>query len=101
MRSHGLGRKDLQKNKNKGEDKRERKLTGASKNGGCRYSRNKYCGHSRTGAVDTAEKCAESAVGMGATGMAGAGIPMPAATLGPSKVSASRELGIQMKRKYI
>ena len=94
MRSHGLGRKDLQKNKNKGEDKRERKLTGASKNGDCRYSRNKYCGHSRTGAVDTAEKCAESAVGMGTTGMAGAGIPTHTATLGPLKVSASREVGV-------
>ena len=52
------------------------------------------------GAVGTAEKGVEGATGTGATGVAGAGIPIPAAIPGPSKVSASREIGVQMKRKY-
>ena len=45
-------------------------------------------------AVCTAEKGAESAIGMGATGVAGAGISMPAAIPDPSKVFASREIGV-------
>ena len=89
------------KKKNEREDKRERKLTRASRNRDCRYGRNKYCRHSRIGAVDMTEKSAESAAGIRATGMAGAGIPTPIATLDPSKVSASRKIGIQMKHKYI
>ena len=48
MRSHGLGRKDLQRKKDEEEDKGERKLTGASRNGGCRYGKNKYCGYDRS-----------------------------------------------------
>ena len=44
MRSHDLGRKDSQrKMKEKGKGKGERKLTRASRNGGCRYGRNKHC----------------------------------------------------------
>ena len=56
-------------------------------------------GTTETGVVGTIEKGAESAAGMDATNMVGAGIPTPAP--GPSKVSVSREIGIQMKRKYI
>ena len=51
-------------------------------------------------AVGTAEKGAEGATGMGATGVVGAGIPTPAAIPGPSKVSASKEISVQMKHKY-
>ena len=58
-------------------------------------------GTTETGVVGTVEKGAESAAGMDTTDMVGAGIPTPAATPGPSKVSASRDIGIQMKRKYI
>ena len=52
------------------------------------------------GVVGTAEKGVEGAAGIGATGVAGAVIPMPATISGPSEVSASREIGVQMKRKY-
>ena len=38
--------------------------------------------------------------GIVATGVAGAVIPTPAIIPGPSKVSASKEIGVQMKRKY-
>ena len=57
-------------------------------------------GTTKAGAVGTAEKGAESVTGMGTTGVAGAGISTPAAIPGPSKVSASREIGVQMKCKY-
>ena len=53
-----------------------------------------------TGAVGTAETDTEGAAGIGATGAARAIIPMPAAISGPSKVSASGEISMQMKRKY-
>ena len=53
------------------------------------------------GAASTAEAGVEGMAGMGAKVMAGAGIPTPIATLDPSKVSASRKIGIQMKHKYI
>ena len=71
---------------NKEEDKGERKLTRAA-------------GTAETSTVGTAEACAKGTAGMGATGMAGTGIPTPAATPGPSKVSASRVIGIQIRRK--
>ena len=58
-------------------------------------------GTAETGAVGMVEKGAESAAGMGATGMVGAVIPTPVVNLGTSKISASREIGIQMKHKYI
>ena len=51
-------------------------------------------------AVGTAEKGAEGAARIGATGVVGAGIPTPAAIPGPSKVSASKEISVQMKQKY-
>ena len=57
-------------------------------------------GTAEAGAVGTAEEGAEGAVGIGATGVAGAFISTPAAILGPSKVSASKEIGVQMKHKY-
>ena len=57
-------------------------------------------GTAEAGAVGTAEKNAEGAKGMGAVGVAEASIPTPAAIPGPSKVSASREIGVQMKCKY-
>ena len=57
-------------------------------------------GTTEAGAVGTAEKGAESAIGMDATGVVGAGISTPAAIPGPSKVSASREIGVQIKHKY-
>ena len=57
-------------------------------------------GTAKAGAVGTAQKGAEGATGIGATGVAGAVIPTPAAIPGPSKVSASKEIGVQMKRKY-
>ena len=53
-----------------------------------------------TGAVGTAETGTEGAAGIGATGVAGAIIPMPTAISGPSKVSASGEISMQMKHKY-
>ena len=53
----------------------------------------------KTSTVGTAEADAEGTTGMGTMGMAGVGIPMPAATPGPSKVFASKEIGIQIKRK--
>ena len=52
------------------------------------------------GAVGTAKKGAENATGMGATSVAGAGISMPTTIPSPSKVSTSKEIGVQMKRKY-
>ena len=52
-------------------------------------------------AVGTAEKGAECAAEIGATGVAGAVIPTPAVIPGPSKVSASKEISVQMKHKYI
>ena len=51
-------------------------------------------GTAETGAVDMAEKGVKGAVGMGTAGMTGVGIPTPAMTPGPSKVSVSREIGI-------
>ena len=55
-------------------------------------------GIAEAGAVGMAEKSAEGAVGIGAMGVAGAVIPMPAAIPGPSEVSASKKIGVQMKR---
>ena len=57
-------------------------------------------GTEEAGVVGTAETGAEGAAGIGTTGVAGAVIPTPAAISGPSEVSASREIGVQMKRKY-
>ena len=57
-------------------------------------------GTAEAGVVGTAEKGAEGATGIGATGVVGAVIPTPAAIPGPSKVSASGEIGVQMKRNY-
>ena len=57
-------------------------------------------GTEETGAVDTAETGTEGAAGIGATGAARAVIPTPAAIFGPSEVSASGEISMQMKRKY-
>ena len=97
--------KIYKKKKNEGENKGERKLTGASRNGGYGYSKKSTAGTAETSivgivgtveasAMGLAEKGAESAAGMGATGMAGAGLPTPVATPGPSKVSANREIGV-------
>ena len=58
-------------------------------------------GTEETGAVGTAETGTEGAAGIGATGAAGAVILTPAAISGPSEVSASGEISMQMKRKYI
>ena len=52
------------------------------------------------GVVGMAKKGAEGAAGIGDTCVAGAVIPTPVAIPGPSKVFASREIGVQMKRKY-
>ena len=57
-------------------------------------------GTAEAGVVGTAEKGAEGATGIGATGVVGAVIPTPAAIPGPSKVSASKEISVQMKHKY-
>ena len=57
-------------------------------------------GIEETGAIGTAETSTEGAVGIGATGAAGAVIPMLVAISGPSEVSASGEISMQMKRKY-
>ena len=57
-------------------------------------------GTADAGVVGTAEKGAEGAAGIGTAGVGGAVIPTPAAIPGPSEVSASREIGVQMKRKY-
>ena len=57
-------------------------------------------GTAKAGAIGTTEKGAEGAAGTGATGVVGAGIPTPATIPDPSKVSASREIGVQMKCKY-
>ena len=56
-------------------------------------------GMAETSTVGTAEASAEGTTRMGVTGMVEAGIPTPAATPGPSKVSASKEIGIQIRRK--
>ena len=56
-------------------------------------------GTTEAGAVGTAEKGAEGAAGIGATSVARAVIPMLAAIPSSSKVSASKEIGMQMKRK--
>ena len=76
-------------------------LSGSAGMGATGTAKTSTVGTAETGAMGMAEKGAKSAAGIGVTGMAGAGIPTPTATLGPSKVSASREIGIQMKRKYI
>ena len=52
------------------------------------------------GVVGTAETGVEGAAGIGAIGVAGVVIPTPAAIFGSSEVSASGEIGVQMKRKY-
>ena len=57
-------------------------------------------GTEETGAVGTAETGTEGAAGIGATGAAGAVILTPTAISGPSEVSASGEISMQMKRKY-
>ena len=56
-------------------------------------------GTEETGVVGTAETGTEGAARIGATGAAGAVIPTPAAIFGPSEVSASGEISMQMKRK--
>ena len=57
-------------------------------------------GTEETGAAGTAETGTEGAAGIGTTGVAGAVIPTPAAIFGPSEVSASGKISMQMKRKY-
>ena len=54
-------------------------------------------GMAETSTVGMAETGAEGTVRIGAMGMARAGIPTSAAIPNPSKVSANREIGIQMK----
>ena len=56
-------------------------------------------GTEETGVVGTAETGTEGAARIGATGAAGAVIPTPAAIFGPSEVSASGEISMQMKCK--
>ena len=97
MRSHGLGRKDLQRKKMKGKIKGKENLPGPVGMGVAGTAKTSTVGTAKTGVVSTTETGAVGAVGMGVIGMAGAGIPTPAATPGPSKVSANREIGIQMK----
>ena len=101
MRSHGLGRKDLQRKKMKGKIKGKGNLLRPVGMGAAGTIETSTVGIVEISAVGTVEKGAEGAAGMGTTGMAGAGIPTPAGTPGPSNVSASREIGIQMKHKYI
>ena len=50
-----------------------------------------------TSTVGMAETGVEGTVGLGAIGMAGAGIPTSAVIPSPSKVSTNREIGIQIK----
>ena len=100
MRSRGLGREDLQKKKREDIIKGKGNLPELPGMGATSVAETSIVGTAEAGAVGMAEKGAESATGMGATGVAGAGIPMPAAILGPSKVSASKEIGVQMKHKY-
>ena len=57
-------------------------------------------GTEETGAVGTAETGIEGAAGIGAIGAVGAVIPTPAAISGPSEVSASGGISMQMKREY-
>ena len=57
-------------------------------------------GTEKAGVVGTAETGAEGATGIDTTGVAGVVIPTLAAISGPSEVSASREIGVQMKCKY-
>ena len=57
-------------------------------------------GTEKAGVVGTAETGAEGAAGIDTTGVARAVISTPAAIPDPSKVSANREIGVQMKRKY-
>ena len=99
MRSHGLGRKDLQKKKEniikgKGNLLELPGMRAAS------VAETSTVGAAEAGAVGTTKKGVEGATGMGATGVARADIPIPIAIPGPSKVSASKEIGIQMTRKY-
>ena len=84
----------------KDEIRRERKSDKITRNGGYGCSRKRCCRHKRNRAVDTAETGTEGAAGIRATGTAGAVIPTPAAIFGPSEVSASGEISMQMKRKY-
>ena len=103
MRSHSLGREDLQKKKNyiyiyiiKGNGNLP-ELPGM---GAAGVAETSTIGTAEAGAVGTAEKGTEGTTGMAITSAAGAGIPTPAAIPGPSKLSASREIGVQMKCKY-
>ena len=101
MRSRGLGREDLQKKKKKNDRiKRKENLPELPGMGAAGVAETSTVGTAEAGAVGTAEKCAKGATGMGVTGVARVGIPTPVAILGPSKVSASKEIGVQMKRKY-
>ena len=101
MRSHGLGRKDLQKNDKEKKIKGKGNLPGPPGMGAVGAAETSTVGTAEAGAVGTVEKGAEGTTGTGATGMVAADIPTLAVTLGPSKVSASREVGVQMKHKYI
>ena len=105
MRSHGIGRKDFKKKKMKEKIKGKGNLLGPAGMGATGTAKTSTAGTAETSivgivgtveasAMGLAEKGAESAAGIGTTGMAGASIPMPTATPGPSKVSASREIGI-------
>jgi len=57
-------------------------------------------GTAEAGVVGTAETGTEGAVGIGATSVVGAVILTPTAISGPSEVSASRGIGVQVKYKY-
>ena len=56
-------------------------------------------GTEEAGVVGTAETGAEGAAGIGAMGVTGAVIPTPATISGPSEVSASGEISMQIQPK--
>ena len=93
--------KTYKETKMKGKIKGKGNLLGLAGMGATGTIEKNTVGTTETCAVDMAEKGVKGAVGMGTVGMAGAGIPTPAMTPGPSKVSVSREIGIRMKHKYI
>ena len=99
MRSRGLGREDLPKKK-KDIIKGKGNLSELPGMGAADVVEKSTVGKAEAGAVGTVEKDAEGVTRMGAMGVAGAGIPTPDAILGLLKVSAIKEIGMQMKCKY-
>ena len=107
MRSHGLGRKDLQRKKMKGKIKGKGNLLGPAGMGAAGTAKTSTVGTVETstmgtakiGAVGMVETGAEGAAGMGAMGMTGIGIAMFATIPSPSKVSTDMETSIQIKRR--